>query len=237
LEPLAPHRRLDRLDSFDVASFRCNPSDRAWEDLVRRYGGRLYGRILHALRTAGFQPDSDEPGEILQDVYCRLLDDGCRRLRRIRGWQEKHLAGYLLRVAERVTIDYTRRVRAERRRPGPWAGRAKKALDPSALLASGRDSPEDALLVKERRKLLLQECGRISGPRSRQRNERVLRMALDGWTSREISGALGGELGPNGVHSLLYRIRRGLEQKRARMREIRRREAARPSQNGWRNDL
>lgn len=236
MEPLAQRPHLDRLDCFDLASFRCNPSDHAWEDLVRRYGGRLYGRIQHALRAAGFRPDSDEIVEILQDVYCRLLDDDCRRLRQIRGWQEKHLSGYLLRTAERVAIDYARRARAARRRPGPWAGRAKKALDPSALLAS-RDSPEDALLVKERRKLLLQECGRLSGPRSRQRNERVLRMALDGWTSREIAGALGGEIGPNGVHSLLYRLRRGLEQKRAQRREIRRRQAARPSQNGWRNDL
>lgn len=233
MEPLTPHRRVD---CFDVASFRFNPSDHAWEDLVRRYGGRLYGRIQHALRTARFQPDSDEAVEILQDVYCRLLDDDCRRLRQIRGWQEKHLAGYLLRTAERVAIDYARRARAARRRPGPWAGRAKKALDASALLAS-RDSPEDALLVKERRELLLRECGRLSTPRSRRRNEQVLRLALDGWTSREIAGALGGEIGPNGVSSLLYRLRRGLEQQREQRQRERRREATRPSRQGGGNDL
>lgn len=224
---MAPRAQLDRLDHFDVSSFRCNPDDdSAWEDLVRRYGGRLYGRIQQALHGAGCRPDPEQVCEILQDVYCRLLADGSRRLRQFRGWQERHLAAYLLRTAERVTVDHVRRSLAERRRPGPWAGSSRQALDPSALLSGSRDTPEDALLVKERRMLLLRECGRISKPRARRRNAQVLRLVFEGWTCREIAGALGGGLGPNGVHSLLYRIRRSLEEKREERREEHRRQTA-----------
>lgn len=215
MEPQTPRARRARLDPFDVASLRCNPNDdRAWEDLVRRYGGRLYGRIQHALHGAGVRPDPEQVCEILQEVYCRLLADGARRLRQFRGWQEKNLTGYLLRVAERVTVDVVRRDRAERRRPGPWAGTSRKALDPVALRAGSRDTPEDVLLVKERRQLLLEECERISNPRARRRNEQVLKLAFEGWTCREIAGALGGQIGPSGVSSLLYRLRRSLEERK-----------------------
>lgn len=234
MESLAPPVRLARLNSFDVASLRCNPNDDStWEDLVRRYGSRLYGRIHQALHAARFRPEPERVCEILQDVYLRLLDDGSRRLRQFQGWQEKQLAGYLLRTAERVTVDHVRRALAERRRPGPWAGTSPKALDPSSLRACSRDTPEDALLVKERRLMLLRECGRISKPKARRRNAQVLKLVFEGWTCSEIAGALGGGLGPSGVNSLLYRLRRSLEERG----EERKRKTAIHRASGRRNDL
>lgn len=206
-----------------VESFcRVETAEAAWEELFRRHDRRLRGRVREALRAAGAHADPERVREIVQDVYCRLLDDGWRRLYQCQGRCESRLIHYLLRVAERVTLDQLRRAGAQRRRPDLWASRGWQTPDALGLLMSGRQSPEEALLTKERLRLLLRECGELSRPGARQRNRRVIRLAMEGWTSHEISRALDGELRPSGVQTLLARVRRGLDDQRQRLRAERR---------------
>jgi DNA-directed RNA polymerase specialized sigma24 family protein len=205
---------------LDVDLFRSTETAAAaWEELFRRYDRRLRGKVRAELRAAGLAADPERVREIVQDVYCRLLDDGARRLCQCRSGCETRLRNFLLRVAERVTLDHLRWVKAQRRRPDLWSSRGWHVPDALALLMSGRETPEEALLVKERLRLLLRECNRLSRPEARQRNRRVIRLAMEGWTSGEISRALGGELRPSGIQSLLVRMRRSLDEQRQRRQE------------------
>lgn len=195
-----------------VDLFRCEDTvEAAWEELFRRHDRRLRGRVREALRAAGRPADPERVREIVQDVYCRLLDDGARRLHQCQGRCETRLVNYLLRMAERVTLDHLRWAGAQRRRPDLWSSRGWHTPDALGLLISGRETPEEALLIKERLRLLLRDCGRLSRPGARQRNRRVIRLAMEGWTTGEISRALDGELRPSGIQALLNRMRRGLD--------------------------
>ena len=56
----------------------------AWEEFVRRFGGRLRGGVQRALSRAGGGSPAEEFDDLLQEVYYKLLDDGARRLHRCR---------------------------------------------------------------------------------------------------------------------------------------------------------
>ncbi len=147
----------------------------------------------------------------MQEVFCRLLDDGGRRLRRCRAGCAEEADSYLGRMADRIVVDQIRTGSAAKRGGGlvglDWSligGLTDNVLDPSG-------TPEDRLLARERLAELagvIRELGdRLGGGRG----ARILRLALfDGWTSREIARHLGGRLTATGVDSQLHRLRRRL---------------------------
>jgi DNA-directed RNA polymerase specialized sigma24 family protein len=180
----------------------------AWEELIRRFGAGLRARVYLALRRVGSRPRGDEVEELVQEVYCRLLAGGCRRLGACRGRGDKVMGAYLGRVAERVVYDQVRAARALKR-----GGRcvleqgvvgedlAERAVDPGA-------TPEEALLGEERLRLFLESCGALAGPRDRRRNARILALVLlGGWSSAEIARAARGKLSARSIESLVHRTR------------------------------
>ena len=58
--------------------------DAAWEELIGRFGTGLKARVGSVLRRCGVRPRNEHVEEIVQEVYCRLLAGGSRRLRRCR---------------------------------------------------------------------------------------------------------------------------------------------------------
>jgi DNA-directed RNA polymerase specialized sigma24 family protein len=175
----------------------------AWEDLIGRYGAGLKARVGSVLRRSGVRPRSEHVEEIVQEVYCRLLAGGGRRLRRCRATSEGQVGAFLGRVAERVALDQLRAARAQKR--GGDQGGAGAADE---RVADPRANPEELVLRRERLRLFLERCGALAGRRDHRRNTRILALAVAGWSSGEIARAVGGALTARSIDGLLLRVRR-----------------------------
>ncbi len=195
-----------------VARCATQRDHRTWGEFLARYRAPLAAGLRRGLHRAGTRPGGDEVEDLLQEVYCRLLDKEARSLARFRGCAEREVWSYLGRIAESVVLDRLRaeaaakRGRARTVEPpeGERDGFVERAADPGL-------SPEDALLAKERRRLFLSRCRRAVGPKSPGRDLRVLELALvEGWSSREICAGLGEGLRPSTVDSLVHRVKRRL---------------------------
>lgn len=175
------------------------------DGFVRRHQRQLALRVRRTLIANGeLSPRHDQVEEVLQELYCRLLAEGGRRLERCRAQSEEQLAAYVARIAERTALDWLRSDRAARRR-SPAIG-LRLELDP----ADPSGSPEALALLAEARLLLLARCEAMVTGRNRRRDGRILRLLLDGWSSREIAQASGGRMPASVVDGLVYRIRRRL---------------------------
>jgi RNA polymerase sigma factor (sigma-70 family) len=156
---------------------------------------------------------ADQVEEVVQEVYCRLLDGGGRRLSACHAESEGQAVSYLARVVERVVIDQVRKRLAAKR----GAGQTVASAGPQAkrLLERKEDpagTPEDRLLAAERRRLVLAHWRDIGSQPQGRRNLRILRLALiEGWSSREIARTLG-KLAPSSVDSVVHRLRRRLSE-------------------------
>lgn len=184
---------------------------RLGRDEVARYGSRLAVRARKALRQSGYSQARDHIQDVVQEVYCRLLDGGGRRLTACRGAEEGQVVSYLGRVVERVVLDQGRRDRAAKR----GGGRRERLAGAEAWCLAfhqtdARGTPEDRLLAAERYQLFLKEWRDLGRQATGRRNLRILRLALlEGRSSREIAGMLG-KLSPSGVDTVIYRLRRHL---------------------------
>jgi DNA-directed RNA polymerase specialized sigma24 family protein len=207
---------MERLTALCLSS-ACEP-ETAWEDLVGRYGSGLRARVGSVLRRSGVLPHSEHVEEIVQEVYCRLLAGGGRRLQRCRATSESQVGAFLGRVAERVTLDQLRAARAQKRggaraasqsageggqwgQPGWRSEGDERAVDPRA-------NPEELVLSRERLRLFLERCGALAGRRDYRRNARILALAVAGLNSGEIARAVGGALTARSIDGLLLRVRR-----------------------------
>lgn len=184
----------------------------AWEDLIGRYGAGLKARVGSVLRRSGIRPRREQIEEIVQEVYCRLLAGGGRRLKRCRATSESQVGAYLGRVAERVALDQLRAARAQKRggdlatQASPVSNAAHGSADDRAV--DPRANPEELVLSRERLLLFLERCGALAGRRDHRRNARILALALAGFNSCEIARIVGGCLSPRGIDGLLCRVRR-----------------------------
>ncbi|HEY0558384.1 MAG TPA: hypothetical protein VGG20_29300 [Thermoanaerobaculia bacterium] len=187
--------------------------NRGWEELIRIYDPLVRGRVHRLLRDARIAPEPEAVEERAQEVYCRLLTGGPRRLRLLRRWSEGQVVSYLSRVARGVVADEVRSRAAVKRGGGGRAAGPLCAV--SELAVDPRGTPEDDALLREGRRVVLARCRSLLDPNlgqeDRRRSLRILRRALlDGWTGEEIRRAEGGRLAASTIHSLVHRVRRRL---------------------------
>ena len=62
------------------SSFEHSVENRDWEELIRIYDPLVRGRVHRLLRDARITPEPEAVDERAQEVYCRLLTGGPRRL-------------------------------------------------------------------------------------------------------------------------------------------------------------
>ncbi len=181
-------------------------SDASWNELIRRFGRRLELGVRRGLRRAGMAAAPERVEELLQEVYCRLLERGGQALARFQGASEGEASAYLGRVAENVVLDWARASAAQKRvAPAP-----REPETAARRLRAAGPSPEEATMLRECRRLLLARCREAAG-RHGARQLWVLRLALlEGWSSREIAAAARGSLRPASIDSLVARVRRRL---------------------------
>lgn len=173
----------------------------SWNGLVRRYRRPLAAVARRLLRLHGLPATPDDVQDLLQDLWCRLLE----RAPELPARGTRSILGYLLSSLRHLAVDRRRAARAEKR--GGSCSRAASELLRS--LPAVAPSPEQRFLAVERRRRLLARCRPLAGRSSPRRDLLVLERALfDGWSSRRIARALGGRLAPSSVDSLLHRLRR-----------------------------
>jgi hypothetical protein len=183
-----------------------------WGAVVRRHDARLRSRVRRVLWRSGLRPQTETVDEVVQEVYCRLIESGRHRLQ-ARSGTDPELLSYLGIVAERTTLDHVRQTTAQKR----------SAVVPIRLLFGRRSrrtmegipdpgpTPEQEAIHRERQRDLLDRCRRIRGLGSGRRNAWVMRMAvLEGYTSHEIARAAGGRMTSHSVDMLIHRLRRRL---------------------------
>jgi RNA polymerase sigma factor (sigma-70 family) len=179
----------------------------AWDEMIVRFRGQLRGRVRRTLQRAGLRTPHDEVDELTQDVCCRLLDRGERKLRAFRGHSDGEIGAYLGRAAERIVLDQLRALRAQKR-----GGRTILVAigDDSEQVADDAATPEERLLAAEERQRLLALCGSPFGA-EHSVGRRVLELALlGGWSSAEIARQVGGGISVRAVERLLREARRRL---------------------------
>jgi DNA-directed RNA polymerase specialized sigma24 family protein len=188
-----------------------------WASMVRSYDRWLRRRVSMAMRGVGLRPLPEQVGEMVQEVYCRLLEGGPPRLRRLYQLNLKGTLAYLGRVVDSVLTDHMRSESAAKRggcrvlRMGRRVRlRAERIPDPAP-------SPDRALLISERRRHILRRFRSVRDFGPSERNARIVWLALvEGWKSRELARAF--ELAPRTVDTLIHRVRRSLARQGLKLR-------------------
>ena len=140
---------------------RC-ASDRgheAWDEMLVRFRPAILGGIRRALNRAGRAARAFEREDLLQEVFCHLLDQDGRRLRGCQGVNDRVVGAYLGRIAESVVTDQLRAWGAEKR----GSQRQVSSSDEQELClveraADPAPSPEERILFDEMRRDFRRRC-------------------------------------------------------------------------------
>lgn len=195
---------------------RCAESENeeSWREFVGRFKRPIERGILRVLRASAQNLRGYEREDLAQDVFCRLLDHGRRRLRWCRGRTEDQIASYLCRVAETVTIDHLRSQAALKRRSWTPGESVRDTMpgDPMARVEDPKPGPEQRAIRRELRQALAGHCREVVSDATGRRDLEIFRLAIvEGWSSREIAERVGEGLSASGVDSVICRLRRRLE--------------------------
>jgi RNA polymerase sigma-70 factor (ECF subfamily) len=155
---------------LDVASLveRCRTGDAlAWEALVRRCHGRVYGLAYHYLR------DAEEARDMAQEIFVRVYE----HLSSYRS--EDRFLPWMVRVARNACID---RIRKRKARPPASDVR----LEDGPQLAAAGPSPEDSSESAARKRLLYRALDQLSD----KNREIILLKEIQGLKVEEISELL-----------------------------------------------
>ena len=163
---------------------RCRQGDElAWEWLVRRSQGRVYGLAYHYLGSV------EDARDVAQEAFVRAY-------RQLGTFEGNRFMAWLLRITRNLCIDQLRR---RRTRPPAEDLRADAAAD-----AAPRDAapdPEQAWLTDARRRLVYRALQRLDGAN----REVILLKDIQGLKLGEIAGMLGLPIGT--VKSRAHRAR------------------------------
>ena len=188
--------------------------ERAWRELVRCLEPKLRAAVARVLRRLEQPSSADVVEDLVQDVYCRLLERAGAG-GAFRGESEGEVAAYLQRVCESVVVDALRGRSTIKRGVGARfvdvGGGEGSAAE---VVADGGATPEAECLHREVRELLLDGCRRLLGGRALERNLIIFELAvLDGWTSREIAEGFDWGIKVGSIDSVVHRQRRKLKRR------------------------
>lgn len=183
-----------------------------WQEFVDRFGCRLWSGVHRTLQRFDVRLSEDDRQDLVQEVYCRLLERSGRNLRRCRGGGERAVWAYLGKVTESVVVDHLRNRSAAKRGCQVLVQvRPDLEIDLSQLAVDPRTTPEERCLLQEQKVAFFVRCRDFVGKRSPERDLGVLYLALfEGFTSREICRRLGSDLTPSTVDSLIHRFKKRL---------------------------
>jgi RNA polymerase sigma-70 factor (ECF subfamily) len=147
---------------------RCRAGDDlAWEALVRRYHGRVFGVAWHYLR------DTEEAGDMTQDVFIKVYE-------RLESFDAAdRFLPWLIRVTRNACIDRLRRIKAR-----PPASDLR--VEDGPQIEAGGPSPEETTERESRRRLLYRAMEQMS----ENAREIILLKEIQGLKVEEIARIL-----------------------------------------------
>jgi len=180
-----------------------------WTELVRRFGGRIASRVRRALDRFGGPSGDDVVEELVQEVYCRLLERHGPALEDCRSANARQFLAYLYRVADSAVVDRLRQAWAAKRGHHRVVSlSARRAVEAADRHLDPGDSPEAVVLASDGYRRLVGRLRRLAAGSRGGRNLGILLLAaVGGWTSREIARALPGRLAVSSVDSALHRLK------------------------------
>jgi RNA polymerase sigma factor (sigma-70 family) len=208
---VSPTSRLGTT-ALAVSCASAPPEDPLWPLLVERLSRPVRGGVLGVLQRLQPRRDPGLMDELVQEVWCHLLERDRRALALCGAADERAVHVYVRRVASRVAIDVLRARRAQKRCPRRLAAYDELDGDEPGLL-DWRESPERRLLGRERIAGLLALCRELLGPVRRAERLRIVRLAwLEGWSTPEIAARIG-RWSPSAIDSMLSRLRQRLAER------------------------
>ena len=181
-------------------------SDEVWSLFQQRYGRYLERVVRRAVLRHGMRLRRHQIEELLQELFCRVLDHRPRFSR-----SDRQLWAYFSQVALNLLVDRYRRALYRRKRLALIRGGAGSEWLRTKLVLEEVPTPEDIALYHDGWRQLITLAARVVRPDRRPLELRALRMALiEGYSSHEISQATGGRLKPRRVDRLVFRLRRKL---------------------------
>ena len=163
---------------------RCRQGDDlAWEALVRRWQGRVYGLAWHYLGNA------EDARDAAQEAFVRVY-------RQLDSFDGDRFQAWLLRITRNLCLDQLRR-----RKTRPPLEELRAADEDDAAPTDAAPSPEQAWLSGARRRVVHEALRRLNGPN----REVILLKDIQGLKLGEIAGMLGLPIGT--VKSRAHRAR------------------------------
>jgi RNA polymerase sigma factor (sigma-70 family) len=208
------------------------PDEDAWQEFVRRYHGAIRASVSKTFhirasqetdRRAQFPEDLID--DLVQSVYVRLVEEGNRALDRFEGEYDNSIFQYLGIISINVVRDYFREAKAQKRPKlsvsldellenvgeGKMLKDAGGSLDCSLMMGAG-----SSLSMEDLEGALRRSVSR----KHRDRDSLIFKLRYyEGLTLEEIKKALGLDISPVGIGSILNRITHRLRAKLAHTRE------------------
>lgn len=179
--PSAPHTRA--LPSSSTAT-TCRDRQPPRHDgaFVERHHRLFRVLISAALRTRGQTPTRELVDDLAQDMCCRLLVEP-RCTSDFGGDRSPYARAFLSTCAHNLVVDHLRRT-GRRNRHVPL-------VDPGGfdMFPASEANPEQRLLARERRRVVLKRCRAVAGANHTRRSALVM-VLRDGYTSREAAARL-----------------------------------------------
>jgi RNA polymerase sigma factor (sigma-70 family) len=192
----------------------------AWQEFCRRYHTTIRTAVLKTFRNKlreevdrreQFPDDTSE--DLIQSVYCRLIENRSQALRRFKGRHDNSIYQYLMMISVNVVRDYFREMNAIKRPKISFSLDEVLAADGAAASLGDRTRLETVPAPGANSAFTMDEIDnalkKAVGWRNRDRNILIFQLYyMEGLTLEEIINLL--ELGITavGVNSILNRITR-----------------------------
>ena len=173
------------------------PENRAaWSEFLSRYHSTIAGVVAKTLAASG-RASRDAVEDMVQEVYARLCEDNCRRLRAFEERSENSDYGYLKVVTIRIGQDKLRHDRL-----GARDTSAMLPLDEVHEIASSNAADAD-------RAILIRQLADAVQSADSARDWLIFDLFYHvGLTSADLADYPSVDLGPKGVESVIHRMTR-----------------------------
>ena len=204
-----------------IARCSVRPVDEeAWQEFVRRYHPTIRSAVVKTFRDKSRddlerreQFPEDAPEDLVQAVYCRLVDNHSQALLRFKGRHDNSIYQYLMMISVNVVRDYFREMKALKRPKITYSLDEILAGDGATTILTERGRIDGVTTRASEPPFTMEEIDNILrkavGWKNRDRNILIFKLYyVEGLTLEEIINLL--ELGITavGVNSILNRIMR-----------------------------
>jgi RNA polymerase sigma factor (sigma-70 family) len=186
-----------------------------WRQFQDRFQGLIFIYVMRAFHIHRIRDDvSDIVPDLTQEVYVRLVQNDGRTLRSYKGVTEFSVRAFLATISESVVKDYQKRMSRDKR------SAQVIPIDQAKTAESGRRRSADAPELDSR--LLASMLSYIDMERviegeadlkNARRNALIFQLHyIHGFDGAEIARFPGFELSESGVHAILTRLRKRIQQ-------------------------